>query len=153
MREPAVPVEVPDEGPGEPGPVQRQRLARPAPRPAPPPPDPEPTPAPVESPVEVDTLPDVSEVVDAEIVATEPVEVPASSRERKAVALVQMHWQRLGVTDRAERLWYTSVLARREVESTNDLTGEELHELLTRLERAKDIDAVNAMIPRGETPS
>ena len=155
-RETAEPVEVADvvevEEAATVAPVERQRVARPAPRPASKPVENRATAtaAAVPALAEVDTLPDEpedGEVVDAEVVDDAPAAAAAPAR--KAIALVQMHWTRLGVTDRAERIWYTSVLVKREISSTNDLSLDELRELVNRLERAKDIDAVNAMIPRG----
>lgn len=138
------------EAPADPVSRSRTRTARPAPRPAPasePVKKPEPE-APAGTTVE--TLPeDDAEPVDAEIVDDEPAkdepeELPEASR--KAIALVQMHFNRLEVTDRAERLWITGQLTGRAVTTTKQLNLDELRGLVTVLERCKDMGAVNARL-------
>lgn len=56
-----------------------------------------------------------------------------------------MHFDRLGITDRAERLMWTALIAGREIASTNDLTLAELRDVVTRLERVKDRAALEAL--------
>ena len=79
------------------------------------------------------------DVLDADAVG----EVHAPS---KAVGIAQAHWKRLGVDDRAERLWYAGVVVGRPIESHNDLNADELHKLIATLERSKNIDAINALV-------
>lgn len=99
------------------------------------PPLPASRPAPAPEPAQEATL----DVLGAD--AVEEVKVPS-----KAVGLVQAHWKRLGVDDRAERLWYASVIVGREISSHNELNADELHKLMATLERAKTIDAINALV-------
>lgn len=139
----------------------RRRVARPAPRQAeavqeqPQPSEPVKNHATEDAPkvttIDPDPVPDADGVVDAEIVHEEPTTAPLSgaesARARKgATTAAIMHFDRLGVTDRAERIWYTSVIAGRELTSTNDLDLGELRKVVHVLERAKDIEAVNALV-------
>lgn len=118
------PVAQVDELPAEP--VQRARAPRPQPR--------------GQKGQEVEAGSSQPEIVDAEVV--EEVKAPPS----KGVGLVQAHWKRLGVDERAERLWYASVIVGREISSHNELGADELHKLMATLERAKTIDAINALV-------
>lgn len=71
---------------------------------------------------------------------------PASPpTQRKAVQAAVMHFDRLGITDRAERLMWTALIAGREITSTNDLPLAELRDVVTRLERVKDRTALEAL--------
>ena len=124
----------------------------------------EPQPEPQEEAPKVTTLPepepDADGVVDAEIV--EPDQAPAKEAPKQGTAAgtaqarkgatqaALMHWKRLDVTDRAERLWYTGVIVGHEVESTNDLELHELRQLVHTLERAKNIDVINALVDSSE---
>ena len=118
-------VEPPTPAPEEPqeAPAAR-RPPLPAGRPAP-------APQPAQEPVEA-TL---------DVLGVEEVKAPS-----KAVGIAQAHWKRLGVEERAERLWYASVIVGREIESHNDLSADELHKLVAVLERSKSIDAINALV-------
>ena len=140
------------EAPEEPKPVQRQRMARPAPRSAP-------ASIPVENhAVEaaavVDVLPDepvpdADGVVDAEVVvepATPSATTGAEDPRRKITTYTLMQWDRLHVTDRAERLYLTAELVSHPVTSTNDLTIEELRGLADTLGRSRDLKALQAVI-------
>lgn len=80
----------------------------------------------------------VVQVVDADGVVSEPVEVQTTPISPKTVALVQMQFGRLGVTERDERLWWTAKMAQRPVTSTKDLTLAEGKALVHALERLKD---------------
>ena len=130
-----------DELPTEPAnTVQRARKERPAPTPAP-----EPQPE-ADAPVE-------AEVVDAEVV-DEPAPKPATKADdptRKAVTAALMHWKRLGVDDRAERLWLTGEVIGRPITSSNDMTLDEARLLANRLERTKDRAALEAAIDQAKT--
>lgn len=117
------PVAQVDELPAEP--VQRARAPRPQPR------------GQAQEEAKAETA--QPEIVDAEVV--EEVKAPS-----KAVGIVQAHWKRLGVDERAERLWYAGVVVGREISSHNDLTADELHKLIAVLERSKSIDAINALV-------
>ena len=133
-------------------PIQRRRVDPPAPRAR--------ASAPVEESAVVDELDDDAP---AEVVDAEAVEAPAGMTDaqrqdvaaakpeafRKAVLVAVMQFERLGVTDRTERLWYTGVLIGREITSTNELALEEVRHLVNQLERAKSIDAINALIDKG----
>ena len=102
-----------------------------------------------------------AEVVDAEVVDAEPAGMTEEQRKavaaakpeafRKAVTVALLQFERLGVTDRTERLWYTGVLIGREVTTTNELDLDEVRRLVNQLERAKSIDAINALIDKGNT--
>jgi hypothetical protein len=140
------------EVPEESKPVQRQRMARPAPRSAP-------ASIPVENhAVEaaavVDVLPDepvpdADGVVDAEVVvepATPSGTTGAEDPRRKITTYTLMQWDRLHVTDRAERLYLTAELVGHPVTSTNDLTIEELRGLADTLGRSRDLKALQAVI-------
>lgn len=70
---------------------------------------------------------------------------PIDERQRKAVQATVMHLNRLGVEDRAERLYWTGLIAGREIESTNDLSLAELRDVVGRLERVKDRTALEAL--------
>lgn len=126
---PAAAVEAPAEKP-----AQEPQEAPAARRPPLPAGRPAPAPRPAQEPAAA-TL----DVLDAE--AVEEVKAPS-----KAVGIAQAHWKRLGVDDRAERLWYAGVIVGREVESHNDLSADELHKLIAVLERSKSIDAINALV-------
>lgn len=140
------------EAPEEPKPVQRQRMARPAPRSAP-------ASIPVENhAVEaaavVDVLPDepvpdADGVVVAEVVvepATPSATTGAEDPRRKITTYTLMQWDRLHVTDRAERLYLTAELVGHPVTSTNGLTIEELRGLADTLGRSRDLKALQAVI-------
>ena len=130
-----------DELPTEPtNTVQRARKERPAPTPAA-----EPQPE-ADAPVE-------AEVVDAEVV-DEPAPKPATKADdptRRAVTAALMHWKRMGVEDRAERLWLTGEVIGRPITSSNDLTLDEARLLANRLERTKDRAALEAAIDQAKT--
>lgn len=138
------------EAPEESKPVQRQRMARPAPRSAP-------ASIPVENHAAetvVDLLPDepvpdADGVVVAEVVvepATPSGTTGAEDPRRKITTYTLMQWDRLHVTDRAERLYLTAELVGHPVTSTNDLTIEELRGLADTLGRSRDLKALQAVI-------
>ena len=93
------------------------------------------------------------EVVDAEVIDTETGEVieqPASAAQDDAwrkgkTTRVILAFQRLGVTERDERLFWTGTLAGRQVATTNDLSLAELRDLVARLEAVKDRAALEAL--------
>ncbi|MDO5677491.1 MAG: hypothetical protein Q4G35_08305 [Propionibacteriaceae bacterium] len=114
---------------------------RPPLRKAPSTPEPASEPAPAEP--QVDTLPDEDGVIDAQVVE-EPTEMP--KWQTGGLKIAHMHWNRLGVTDRAEQLFYAGEVAGRKVESHKDLTQDELRALNGLLERSRDLEAVNAAI-------
>lgn len=96
------------------------------------PPDPAPSSAP---------QPDEDGVVDAEIVdEREPVVTPA-----QVTKLVTV-FNKLGVTDRAERLYITSLFAGRDVESANHLTKGEASRVIDVLEGCKSNDELQAVV-------
>ena len=65
--------------------------------------------------------------------------------QRKAVQAAVMQFERLGITDRAERLMWTGLIVGREIASTNDLTLAELRDVVGRLGRLKDRTALEAL--------
>lgn len=90
-----------------------------------------------------------SEVVDAELIDTETGEViePAQDeawRKGKTTRAI-LAFQRLGVTERDERIFLTGTLVGREVASTNELSLVELRDLVGRLESVKDRAALEAL--------
>lgn len=93
------------------------------------------------------------EVVDAEVIDAETGEVieqPASAAQDDAwrkgkTTRVILAFQRLGVTERDERLFWTGTLAGRQVATTNDLSLAELRDLVARLEAVKDRAALEAL--------
>lgn len=160
----AAPTEVVEEAPAAPRAIGRQRRA---PKPAQETPveaaeapaapvaarrPPLPSRAPVaasEPAAEVDTLP-VEGQPDAEVVEEQPA---GDTRQLRAIAVAQQHWQRLGVDARAERLWYAGVVVGREVTSHKELTPEELRHLIGVLEKARSIDAINALVDKSGAES
>jgi len=137
-----------------PEPVQRQRAARPAPRPTAPSAPSKAVEnhavAPVEA--EVDTLPEepaptaTAPKPEPEVVDAEVVEEAQSKPLRAAITTALMHFKRLGVEDRAERLWLTGQIVGRKITSTNDLTLDEARALAHMMERQKDLAALQAAI-------
>lgn len=69
---------------------------------------------------------------------------------RKAVQAAVMHFQRLEVTERDERLWASQVLIGRPISSTNELTLAEVRDLAKKLERLRDHDALEAALAEGQ---
>ena len=87
---------------------------------------------------------ETGEVHEAEIVEPEPQTVP--NWHRKAINRLMMAWQRLGIKERDERLHWTGILAGRDqIETTNDLTPDELRAVLGHVERVKDQAALEAL--------
>ena len=103
----------------------------------------------VEEPVKVDPAV-VAEVIRAvDETAGEAGSVADEKRQR--VTRLLMHWNRLLGTDdqpadREERLWWTGVVAGRPVESTNDLTSEEIWRVLSVVERLRSRAQVEALV-------
>lgn len=120
--------------------VQRQRVARPAPK--------------TSTPPVAEPVPDADGVIDAEIIA--PTQAPTQAppgedpRAKGARTTILMHWQRLGITERAERIFYTGALARTEIQTTNDLTVDQLRRVAATLERCRDMAAVEAHLTQQE---
>lgn len=95
------------------------------------------------------------EVVEAELIDAETGEViepaaqddPDADRRRKMTTALLLGFKRLGIEDRPERLYWTAVIAGRRdgLTTTNDLSGAELREVLGRVERVKDRDALEAL--------
>lgn len=97
------------------------------------------------------------EVVEAEVVDVETGEVieqpaaaesdPDAARRRKMTTALLLGFKRLGIEDRAERLYWTAVIVGRRdgLTTTNDLSAAELREVLGRVERVKDRDALEAL--------
>jgi hypothetical protein len=97
----------------------------------------------------VEELRDMTEIVDAEVVvepATPSGTTGAEDPRRKITTYTLMQWDRLHVTDRAERLYLTAELVGHPVTSTNDLTIEELRGLADTLGRSRDLKALQAVI-------
>lgn len=69
---------------------------------------------------------------------------------RKAVQAAVMHFQRLEVTERDERLWASQVLIGRPISSTNELSLAEVRDLAKRLERMRDHAALEAALADGQ---
>lgn len=90
-----------------------------------------------------------SEVVDAELIDTETGEVIEPARDeawrRGKTTRAILAFQRLGVTERDERIFLTGTLVGREVATTNDLSLAELRDLVARLESVKDRAALEAL--------
>lgn len=92
------------------------------------------------------------EVVEAEVIDAETGEViepadPDADRRRKMTTALLLGFKRLGIEDRAERLYWTAVIVGRRdgLTTTNDLSAAELREVLGRVERVKDRDALEAL--------
>lgn len=99
----------------------------------------------------------LSAVPDAEPVQDEPapVEQPSSAEARqKLMTVVQMHWERLlgKPVQRDERIWWTSIIAGRPVDSTKDLDDDELHKLQRVLERLRNRAQLEALAGPAEEP-
>ncbi len=87
--------------------------------------------------------PETGEVHEAELVEPEPQTVP--NWRRKAITRLLLTFKRLDIEDRAERLYWSGVLAGRAVETTNDLTLDELRDVLGHVERVEDRAALEAL--------
>lgn len=96
-----------------------------------------------------------TEVVEAELIDTETGEViepvpesdPDADRRRKMTTALLLGFKRVGIEDRAERLYWTAVVVGRRdgLTSTNDLSLPELRAALSHVERVKDRDALEAL--------
>ena len=97
-----------------------------------------------------DDEPVEAEVV--EIVEAPPAKSPAATVEdewrRKTMIACQMHWERLlgSPVARDERIWWAGILAGRPVESTNELTDEELEKLCKLLGRLRNRTQLEATV-------
>lgn len=80
----------------------------------------------------------------------EPAAPSDSDLFRKAVQAAVMHFQRLDVTERDERLWASQVLVGRPIGSTNELTLAEVRDLAKKLERMRDHAALEAALADGQ---
>lgn len=83
------------------------------------------------------------EVLDAEIVEDEFDHMPITQPQ---LSLVQVHFNRLGIKDREQRLMLTCAVIGRIIETSKALTFKEATALLHTLERAKDEAAFRALI-------
>lgn len=109
-------------------------------------PSPEPVPAEEVTPEQDEAQEDLQPEPAPERV-TEATVTPIEERHRKAVQALVMHFQRLGVDDRAERLWATGVLSGRgKVESSNELTLAEVRDVVGKVERLKDRGSFDALV-------
>lgn len=97
------------------------------------------------------------EPVEAEVIEAEPAKptrrnTAAAAVEdewrRKTMIACQMHWERLlgSPVARDERIWWTGILAGRPVESTNELTDEELEKLCKLLGRLRNRTQLEATV-------
>ena len=133
--------------PQQPAQVGRKPRAKKTP-PAPPAPAPERRRVPLPKPTGQSSIdPATGEVVDAPTGqdALPQEALPERDSHRKAVIAAVMHWDRLGVTDREERIWYTrQITGKPDIASTNDLTAAEVRQLVQALEAAPDLAAIDA---------
>lgn len=119
---------------------QRTRVARPAPKAAP---ASEPEEALVDAPEE--PQPDEDGVIEAQLV--EETDEEREARQMKgAVIKVMQHFERLQVTDREERLWYTGQILQKEVTTTKDLVLEDLNRIVSTLGLCKDLGKLDALL-------
>lgn len=90
--------------------------------------------------------------VDAEIVDDQPAVDPAAEARRKTMTTVQMQWERLlgKPVKREDRLWWTALIVNHPVESTNELTDDELHKVLKTVERLRNYDQLKALAVAAE---
>lgn len=105
---------------------------------------------------EVEPVPDEDGVVEAEVVedAPEPSNVSplAGARadiRRKNIQAIVMHFNRLlgEDTTREERLWWTRILvANQDINSTNDLTADEIRTAMQKLDKMRDRDQLEATV-------
>lgn len=65
---------------------------------------------------------------------------------RKTIAAIIMHFGRLGVTERDERLFWTGHLAGRVVQSSNELSTTELRSVESKLGRLRNQAALDALL-------
>lgn len=78
-----------------------------------------------------------------------PAASPAARpKNRNPAGLIAMHFQRLGISDRDERLVKTTILAEREepIASTTDLTEETQERVLAELGKCRDRDALDKLL-------
>lgn len=160
-----VTVQVVEEAPPPPARVSRARKA-PAPASEQPQDDPEPS-----SPVSVPVPPPVAPEPDSGPEDSTPVDVPPPAApddqdddpapttedpptaldptERavstRAVAFIQMQFDRLGVTVRDEKLFWIGQIIGREIGSSKDLTADEGKKVANQLEQLRDRDALEAL--------
>lgn len=107
-----------------------QAAAAPEPEPEPEPEPPAPEPAPESRPA---------------------ADVAQSDLFNRAVTVAVMHFGRLGVTDRDERIWTTQVLTGRpDVTSTKDLSLAEVRGLAQQLEKLRDHDALEKLLGKAD---
>lgn len=102
-------------------------------------PDPDPEPEPEPEPSEPEPQPERT------------VEAVNHDLHRKAVTVVVMHFDRIGVSERAERLWATQVLAGRPIKSTNDLSLSEVRDVAKALERIRDREALEKVLSEADS--
>jgi len=105
--------------------------------------------APAAQPEPVQAVP-AAEPEPSQDTAAAPAAPSDSDLFRKAVQAAVMHFQRLEVTERAERLWASQVLVGRPISSTNELTLAEVRDLAKKLERLRDHDALEAALAEGQ---
>ena len=115
----------------------RGRAAQPTPEPAP---EPEP---------DEDGVYDVAIVEPGEQPNVTPLAAAKAEIRAKNIVVAQMHFERIlgKPVSRDERLMFTRLLVGRDdVQSTNDLTGDELRSVLAKLERTRDRDQLETYV-------
>lgn len=124
----------------------RKRASRKKAEPEPQGPAPERQHAPLPAPRQAPTQPAVDEqtgeIQDAIVVEDTPA--PASAHD---VSTMAMHFKRLGVEDREERLWWVSSFTNRELSSSKEMTAQEADSVIKELGKLPDN---GALVARGK---
>lgn len=118
----------------KPEPVARKRKAPPAPKNA----------APVEPDPEPEQGPDDTDDSDEEVIDAEIVEDPKITKAQTQKLIIAFN--SLGVRERGERLYISSVLAGRELSSANDLTLREASSLIDSIEQCGSNDELQQLV-------
>lgn len=99
------------------------------------------------------------EIVDDQVEQVEPLDAATPDQllehvrpeAHRTFAALIMHFTRLGVTERDERLFWTGKLAGRAVTSSHDLSTSELRTVESKLGRLRNQEALDALLKEGET--
>jgi hypothetical protein len=111
---------------------------------------PVPEPVPDEPGLDAETVEEAPEHSDPAPVVS--IDQARADARRKLMTPIQMHWQRLlgEPVKREDRLWWTALIVDHPVESTNDLTDDELHKVLKTVERLRNYDQLKALAVAAE---
>lgn len=104
-----------------------------------------------------DDEPDTAEVVEVEVIEepsdqkrddTETTQKPPTTGLQGAITAGLMHFKRLGIESREERLWYTSEIVGSKLASAKDMTLEQARGVVHVLEQCRDLKALDAVLDK-----